>query len=627
MLAVAQKIFFEKRTLAKLVFFALSDALLISLSVWLAFLVRFEGVVPGQYSLNILSIMLLALTITLPVFYFFRLYHFTWRYVSAEELVQLIKGTSISFLLLTGAFVVLRDLAIFSGFPRSTLFITYFFIFILTGGLRFAKRIYFQISPFRRGDKERTLIAGAGDAGELILRNILTVRASPFQVVGFVDDSQARQGVSIHGVKVLGRVADIPKIVSGNKIEGLIIAMPSVDSQVIQTAVEKGREANLRKIKIIPPIEEVFAGKITLGQLREVKMEDLLARDLVLADKELIESFLQNKNVLVTGAAGSIGSELCRQIAKFNPSSLILLDQDETGIFNISEELDDVFPELKKISQVCDIRDKEKIERVFSDREPNIVFHAAAYKHVPLMEENSDEAVKNNVFGTEVVGEAALRNGVEKFIFISTDKAVNPTSVMGATKRVGELICQTLNQKNSTRFISVRFGNVLDSRGSVIPIFRDKIRKREPIEITHPEMRRYFMVTSEACLLVLQAGAISEGGEVFVLDMGNPIKILELAKQMIQLSGMRPDLDIPIVFTEPRAGEKLFEEILTAEEGILATQNQKIFTAKLSDIDENKLNYGLAKLKTAVYNGEKDAIIEVLNELVSVYKSGALWNK
>lgn len=611
---ISKKILFERRVLAKLAFFALADGVLIFLSVILAFMVRFEGMIPRQYSLNVLGIMLLALTITLPVFYFLRLYHFTWRYVSAEELIQLVKGAALSFLLLAGLFLVLRDLAIFSGFPRSTLFITYFFIFVLAGALRFAKRLYLQFSPLsQRGEKERTLIVGAGDAGELILRNILTVRGNPYRVIGFVDDSLAVQGASIHGVGVLGKIRDIPALVRKHQIAGVIVAMPSADAQVIQEAVKGAREAGLRKIKIIPPIEEVFAGKVTIGQLREVQMEDLLERDLVLADRPLIEKFIKNKVVLVTGAAGSIGSELCRQITKFNPAKIILLDQDETGIFNISEELQGA------ISQVCDIRDEQKINKIFRELRPNIVFHAAAYKHVPLMEENADEAVKNNVFGTKIVAESVLRNGVESFIFISTDKAVNPTSVMGATKRAGEMICQALNQKNNTKFISVRFGNVLDSRGSVIPIFREKIKKREPIEITHPEMKRYFMVTSEACQLVLQAGAMGKGGEVFVLDMGNPIKIMELAKQMLRLSGLEPDRDIPIIFTEPRPGEKLFEEILTAEEGIIATQNQKIFIAKLSEVNLEKLNEGLEKLKKTAELGEKESIISVLKEIIPAY--------
>jgi len=347
-----------------------------------------------------------------------------------------------------------------------------------------------------------------------------------------------------------------------------------------------------------------------------------LGREPISLDQRGIENFLKDKKILVTGGAGSIGSELCRQIAKFKPRLLLVLDQDETGIFNISGELRNRFPQLKIVSIIADVRDKIKIEQIFKEFSPEVIFHAAAYKHVPLMEEHPDEAVKNNIFGTKNIADLAIKYGVEKLIFISTDKAVNPTSVMGATKRIGEMICQTLNQKNHTKFISVRFGNVLDSRGSVIPIFKEQIKRGGPVEITHPEMKRYFMVTSEACLLVLQAGTMGKGGEVFVLDMGSPIKILDLAKELIRLSGLEPDKDIPIVYTEPRPGEKLFEELLTAEEGTVATQNQKIFVANLSKVDEEELNTGLDKLKKAADNGEKDAIIKTLKELIPNYKNG-----
>ena len=610
----------KNRKSVRLIFFALADALLIIFSVFLAFLVRFEGRVPVDYLLNIKGIIFLSLLITVPIFYFLKLYHFTWLYVSAEELISLIKGTALSFLILTATFFVLRDHAIFSGFPRSTLFISYFFIFALCGGLRFAKRIYLQIFPYgRRKEKERTLIVGAGDAGEQILRSILTFNSSPYLPLGFVDDSPAKQGIVIHGLKVLGKIRDIPKVAKENKIEDLIIALPSVDSRVIQEAVGKGRKAGLRKIKIIPPIDQVLAGRITIGQLREVEMEDLLGRQSVSLDQKSIENFLQGKIVLVTGAAGSIGSELCRQIAKFRVAVLMLLDQDETGIFNISEELEDKFPKVKKIPLIADILDEEKMERIFKEFRPQVVFHAAAYKHVPLMEDNPDAAVKNNVFGTKNTATLAVKYAAERFIFISTDKAVNPSSVMGATKRMGEMICQVFNQKNSCKFISVRFGNVLDSRGSVIPIFREKIKRREPIEVTHPEMRRYFMVTGEACLLVMQAGAMGRGGEVFVLDMGNPIKILDLAKEMIRLSGLEPDKDIPIVFTQPRPGEKLFEEILTAEEGTVTTRHQKIFMARLAETDLKKLEDGLVKLAKAVEKGGKETIIKTLKEIIPNY--------
>ncbi len=614
-----RKILIGHRPLEKIIFFLICDAVLISLSVYLAFLVRFEGQIPGQYFLNIFGIILSALIITLPLFYFLKLYYFTWIYVSAEELISLIKATGLSFLLLTASLFVLRDYPIFSGFPRSTLFITYFFIFIFCGGIRFAKRIYFQVFPgSKKGEKERTLIVGAGNAGEQILRSILSFRETIYLPVGFIDDSPAKQGMLIHGLKVLGKISDIPKIVQEQKIEGLIVALPSAGAQVIRQAVEKGREARLRKIKITPSLNEIIDGRLSIGSLREVGVGDLLGREEVVLDQKSIENFLQNKIVLITGAAGSIGSELCRQVAKFKPSRLLLLDQDETGIFNISEELKDKFSKVDAKPLIADIRETEKINQIFKEYQPQVVFHAAAYKHVPLMEINPDEAVKNNIFGTKKVAEAAIKSGVEKFIFISTDKAVNPTSIMGATKRIGEMICQVSN--NGVKFVSVRFGNVLDSRGSVIPIFKEQIKKGGPVTITHPEMKRYFMTIPEACLLVMQAGAMGQGGEVFVLDMGKPIKIVDLAKELIRLSGLEPDKDIPIVFTEPRPGEKFFEELLSAEEGIVATNNKKIFISRLSEVDREKLNSGLDKLKTAAEARNKETIIENLKELIPNYK-------
>ncbi|MGB2762539.1 MAG: nucleoside-diphosphate sugar epimerase/dehydratase [Minisyncoccales bacterium] len=605
----------------RMLFFLVSDIILISFSVWLAFLIRFEGQIPDCYFLNIKGIILLALIITIPIFFFFKLYYFSWSYVSLEELISLVKATTLSFLLLTAFYFVLKDYTIFSGFPRSILFISYFLIFIFCGAARFSKRIYFYLFQKKEArGKEKTLIVGAGDAGEQILRSIQSSFDAPYEPVGFIDDNELKQGSLIHGIRVLGRISDIPELVKTFRIKEMIIALSSAGSSAIKKAVEMGREANLKKIKVVPPITELINGEVSLGNIREVQVEDLLGREPVSLDKTAITNFIRDKKVLITGAAGSIGSELCYQVAKFNPSLLLTLDQDETGIFNISKELEDKFPRLKISPLVVDICDETKIEQIFNKFQPNIVFHAAAYKHVPLMEVHPDEAVKNNTFGTKIVADTALKYGVEKFVFISSDKAVNPTSIMGATKRVGEMICQVFNQKNSTKFISVRFGNVLDSRGSVIPIFREQIKRGGPVEVTHSQMKRYFMVTSEACLLVMQAGAMGRGGEVFVLDMGEPIKILDLAKEMIRLSGLEPDKDIPIVFTGIRPGEKLFEEVLTAEEGTIATQNEKIFRAKLSNVDKKKLKENLGKLDRAIKNPNRKVIINILKILVPAYK-------
>ncbi len=592
-------------------FFILADTAFIALAVIFSFMLRFDGVVPVQYIEGgiIQNMIILALVFSLPTFYFLGLYSFSWSFVSANELISLFKAITLSFLFLAFSIFFLKS---FQGFPRSAIIISYFLVFIFCGGTRFSKRIYLEI--FKSGNKgqEKTLIVGAGQAGEEILRSIKSSKESHFSPIGFVDDNLSKQGVSIHGLQVLGKIEDIPTLVEKKKVESLVIALPSAGASAVKKAVELGREAGLEKIKVVPPISDVIEGTLSVRDLREIKVEDLLGREPVSLDMKAIEKFIGKKKVLITGAAGSIGSELARQVAKFNPSQLILLDQDETGIFNISQE-------LKKNTRiglkyfVTDVTDKESIRSLFKECKPAIIFHAAAYKHVPLMEQQPQEAVKNNIFGTKNVAEASLDNEAEKFVFISTDKAVNPTSIMGATKRAGEMICQALNQKNHTKFISVRFGNVLDSRGSVIPIFKDQIKKGGPVEVTHSEMKRYFMMIPEAVLLVMQAGEMGQGGEVFVLDMGKPVKIVDLAKEMIRLSGFEPDKEIPIVFTRPRPGEKLFEELLTSEEGTLATQNKRIFKARLSEIDESFLERKLNKLQ------EKENIKEGLKELIPSY--------
>ncbi|MBU2540153.1 polysaccharide biosynthesis protein [Patescibacteria group bacterium] len=612
---------FKKTAKNRIIFFVAIDIILITISIWLSFLIRFDGDVPKQYNAFILEMIALAVILIVPVFYSQRLYSFSWSYVSANELISLFKATTISFIFLGIIVYILKSFSFLISFPRSILFISYFLIFILCGGFRFSKRIYLHIIGMgRMSKKEKTLIVGAGDAGEQILRSVLSSNNSPYSLIGFVDDSLVKQGVNIHGVKVLGKLEDIPKIVADYQVKQLIIAIPSAGNAIIKKAVDLGKKSGLKKIKIAPSISEIINGRVSLRDLKDVGAEDLLGRTPVVLDTKEIERFIKDKIVLITGAAGSIGSELSRQIARFKPSLLLLLDQDETGLFNISEEIKNNFSDLKIISSIADITDEEKIKKIFKEFQPNVIFHAAAYKHVPLMEENPDEAVKNNILGTENIVRAALYNDAEKFIFISTDKAVNPKSIMGATKRIGEMIYQTFNQKNNTKFISVRFGNVLDSRGSVIPTFREQIRKKEPVTVTHPDMKRYFMLISEACLLVMQAGAMGQGGEVFVLDMGEPIKILDLAKEMIKLAGFEPDKDIPIVFTEIRPGEKLFEEILTAEEGTIATKNKKIFMAKLSNVNNNELENKLEKLKSIASEGKMEEIKKTLENLFYFYK-------
>jgi len=617
-----KEILIKRRNLAKLLFFISFDLFSISVSFWLAFFIRFDGKIPTHYYSFLPQIIILAIFFLIPLFYFSKLYSFSWAYVSISELISLFWATTIGFSFLSVTIYISQYFPFFYNFPRSVLLISYLFVFIFCGGIRFGKRIY---SELLKGDKnkntntrfqKRTLIVGAGDAGEQIIRSILMSKSTPYLPVGFVDDNSMKQNVLIHGIRVLGRIEDIPEIVKKEKIEQMIITLPSAGLKEIKRAVEAGRKAGIKKIKIVPPLTEIINGMVSLGNIRDIRVEDLLKRQEIELDTQEISNFIRDKTILITGAAGSIGSELARQVTRFQPRVLVILDQDETGIFNLSNELNESGSNV--VAVIANIKDEAKMREVFKELRPEVVFHAAAYKHVPLMEENPDEAIKNNVFGTEIVAKSALKNGTEKFVFISTDKAVNPVSVLGATKRIGEMICQVFNKTGKTKFISVRFGNVLDSRGSVIPIFREQIKMGGPVTVTHPEMKRYFMTVSEACLLVLQAGAMGRGGEVFVLDMGEPIKILDIAKEMIRLSGYEPDRDIAIVFTGKRPGEKMFEEILTAEEGTLATKNKRIFQAKLSEIDTLKFYEALEGMKVALDKTPKDRVKELLMSIISL---------
>jgi len=608
----------------KTLFFLLADVFFVFLSVWLAFFIKFDAQIPVKYFSDIWQIGGLFLVFLLPVFYFQGLYSFSWSYVSAREAISLFKGVTAAFFFIFLAIFISKKYPAFVGFPRSVLFISYFLVFLFCGATRLSKRLYLTLIAKNNILKEKTLIIGAGDAGEQIVRSIMSSADNPYNLAGFLDDSEIKQKVFIHGLKVLGKISDLKNIAEEQQIECLIIALSSASGETIKKAVDLGRRAGIKKIKITPSISEIISGKVSQRDLREVDVGDLLGRDAVYLELDKIEAFIKEKSILVTGAAGSIGSELSRQLSRLSPASLILLDHDETGVFNISEEIMQKSPKLRVTPLVASIKDSEKIEGMFMDLKPQIIFHAAAYKHVPLMEKHPEEAIKNNIFGTKIVAEAAKKNNAEKFIFISTDKAVNPRSILGATKRMGEMICQALDQEGGrTKYISVRFGNVLDSRGSVIPTFREQIKTGGPVTVTHPDMKRYFMLIPEACSLVLQASAMGKGGEVFVLDMGKPVKILDLAKEMIKLSGLEPDKDIPIVFVGQRPGEKLFEEMLTAEEGTVATQNQKIFTAKLSEINTGRIENSLGELKKYVQNNQTAEAIKVLENIVPFYKGQA----
>jgi FlaA1/EpsC-like NDP-sugar epimerase len=514
--------------------------------------------------------------------------------------------------------LLFRDREIFSGFPRSVIFIDFFLTFFFITGIRTLFRLYYSGPHRKRGLK--TLIVGAGSAGEQLVRDMLRSKKCRSLVIGFIDDNPRKRNTFIHGIKVLGRKEHIPRLVKDLDVKEIIIAIPSASSKEIRAIMAYVRKTTVRDVKVLPEISDLMDGKVTLRDIRDISIEDLLGREPVAIDMRQISSSIRDKTILVTGAGGSIGSELCRQIVKLNPAKVIMLDMGETELFNIQREIKEDHPGIPMLPLVGDIRDEEKIKAVFQENSIDMVFHAAAYKHVPLMEANPREAIVNNIYGTMVVAKSASEFGVKRFVNISTDKAVSPTSVMGATKRVAENVVSGLTN-HETSYISVRFGNVLGSRGSVVPIFQEQIKKGGPLTITDQEMKRYFMTIPESVQLVMQAGAMGNGNDVFVLDMGEPISIIQVAEELIRLSGFEPDKDIPIVISGKRPGEKLFEELLTAEEGTSATHHEKIFSAKKSQkIDKNYLKKVDRLISVARANKDAERIFSMLKELVPTYQ-------
>ncbi|MBW2004844.1 MAG: polysaccharide biosynthesis protein [Deltaproteobacteria bacterium] len=597
------------------------DTILILLSLCLAYLIRLGsiGEIGEKYVYQIFLIALIICPLKILIFWIFRLYHISFRYISLGEVLSIIKASAISSPMIAFIALVFRDTKIFlAGFPRSVIFIDFFLTLFFITGIRVFFRLYY--SDFNKKRGQETLIVGAGSAGEQLVRDMIRSTQYSHFPVGFIDDNTQKKNTLIHGIRVLGGREGIPNFVKLLNVKGIIIAIPSVTSKEIRGIMEYVRKTNLKDVKVLPGISDLIKGKVTLKDVRDISIEDLLGREPVKIDMGQVSSYIKNKNILVTGAGGSIGSELCRQIARFNPERLIMLDMGETELFNIDMEIKEKYPDLFLLSIVGDIKDEHRIKRVFRENSITIVFHAAAYKHVPLMEENQREAILNNIYGTKVLAKISSESGVEKFINISTDKAVNPTSVMGATKRVAENLILCL-ASNSTSFISVRFGNVLGSRGSVVPIFQEQIKKGGPITITDYEMKRYFMTIPESVQLIMQAGAIGNGNDVFVLDMGEPVSIYQVAEELIRLSGLEPDKDIPIVISGKRPGEKIFEELLTAEEGTTATIHKKIYSARITGkIDKEYLEKIDLLISLAIEDKDRGKIISLLKELVPTYK-------
>jgi FlaA1/EpsC-like NDP-sugar epimerase len=606
----------QKRTLALIVL----DAFLFILALYLSFLLRFEGVIPKNELAQFFYSLPLFVGIKLLIYYLFQIYRFTWSYVGLYDLLKIFKVQTLCSLLISTIILFLTYEKSFKGFPRSVFLIDYALSLILVGGFRISKRVYLRSKKYPLMEQKRTLIIGAGNAGEQIVRDMERTKVSPYLPVGFVDDDPAKKKLLIHGIKVMGNRQEIPQIVRNLNVNLAVIAMPSVPSKEIRDIVSCLHRAGINEIRILPSTKEIMSRNISILDIKKIDLKDLLSREPVEIEYSQLRKNLDGKRILITGAGGSIGSELGRQVAQFKPALLALLDFDETELFHISQELRESHPGLKVSPVLGDILNKEKMAAVLHEMSPQLVFHAAAYKHVPVIEDYPEEAIRVNILGTNILAELSLQCGVEKFILISTDKAVNPTSLMGASKRVAEMVITDLNHQEKTQFVAVRFGNVLGSRGSVIPIFQEQIKKGGPVTVTHPDMKRYFMTIPEAVLLVLQAGSMGTGGEVFVLDMGEQAKIYDVACELIRLSGLEPHKDIPVVFTGVRPGEKLFEEVLTAEEGVEPTTHPKIFKAKIKrSLGPDILREKVEKLEILAQERDRSAIARLFQEIIPTY--------
>jgi FlaA1/EpsC-like NDP-sugar epimerase len=596
----------------------LADVLIVAASISLAFFLRFDAAIPSRFLDLLWWSIGLAVVLKIGAFVPFRLYRFSWRHVGIRELISVAVACSVGSAALAASILLLRGRLGFEAFPRSVLIIDAAICFIAIAGIRLSGRLA-RVGSIGISHREgqRVLIVGAGEAGAQLVRAIQE-EPRPYLAVGLVDDDPAKLGRLIYGVRVLGPRSQIPRLVDRLDVKAVLVAIPSASADTVRETVDLARRGGIQDIKILPVLSELYAGRVDVQALRPLQPEDLLQREAVRIEPRTIQAMLRHKTVLVTGAAGSIGSEICRQVLRFGASRLVTLDFNETGLFDLEADLVQLFPDRRIDVEIADVREKSRVRRVFEAAAPDVVVHAAAYKHVPLMEAFPSEAVKTNVVGTRNALEEACRAGASAFVLISTDKAVNPTSVMGASKRVAEMLVRAKSGK-ATKCIAVRFGNVLGSRGSVLMTFRDQIERRQAITITHPDMLRYFMIISEAAQLVLQATAVGSSGDVLVLDMGEPVSIVELAKDLIRLHGLEPDKDVPIVYTGVRPGEKLFEELLTAEEGTYATSHERVYVARLEPPGAG-WNVHVEALENAAQEGKDAEVLAELRRMLPVFR-------
>ena len=595
--------------------------LTLATAAWvLAFALRFDLSVPERYVPVVLALLPVLLGCKLAGFAAFRLSKGWWRHVSIRDLEDIVRGNVLASTLFLASVVFVRGLA---GFPRSVFLLDLLVSTVLMAGVRVGIRLVRE-QRRRAGAPEITtlaLIVGAGSAGIRLLGEIESRRRLRLAVVGFVDDDLAKVGLRVCGTPVLGRIDDLPALVAEHEVGEVLIAIPSASPALLRRVVQHCTEARVRH-RVLPTLSELVEGSVIYTQMREVKVDDLLAREPVQLDAARVHSLVTGKTVLVTGAAGSIGSELCRQLAAHEPERLILYDRHENGVFVLEMELQARFPRVPLVPVLGTVLLEDQLRTVFAAYRPDLVFHAAAYKHLPMAERNVLETIRNNVIGTRNVAQAAIEHGAQEFVLVSTDKAVLPTSIMGATKRAAEMIVQELGDRGC-RFVAVRFGNVLGSSGSVVPLFREQIARGGPVTVTDPEVTRYFMTIPEAVQLILQAASLGRGGEIFILDMGQPVRILDLARQMIRLSGFEPDEDIPIRFIGLRPGEKLHEELMTAEEEVAATQHDRIKVVRASGL-QTWPDIWLPRLQACVERGDVRAALKLLQTIIPAYRPSTL---
>ncbi|MGA7143379.1 MAG: nucleoside-diphosphate sugar epimerase/dehydratase [Desulfobacterales bacterium] len=615
----------------------LADILLLSISLFLAYLIRFDFHLPRQHSMLLYQLLPFVLIIKISCFYFFDLYRGMWRYTSISDLLNIIKASCVSSLVIVC--LILFSHSRFIGFPRSVFIIDWCFTILLISGYRVCIRLYFEQNsgdktlsiPTRQvltmffkkmAETKRLLIIGAGNGGEKIYREIHNNANLQFTVIGFLDDDLAKVGKKIHGIPVLGRINDIKRIAKLVNADEALIAIPSATSSEMRNILAHCKECGIQ-FKTIPGMGELINGKVTVNTIREVDYRDLLGREMIKLDEDKIGSYIKKARVMVTGAGGSIGSELCRQICRFKPECIVLFERAESPLFEINHELEHDFGDIEIIPILADVQDKEQIEKAFEAYQPQTVFHAAAYKHVPMLEIQPWKAVDNNIQGTANLIEITNKFNVERFVFVSTDKAVRPANVMGASKRIAEMLIQSQNGcgLSPTKYMTVRFGNVVGSVGSVVPLFKKQIQKGGPVTVTHPDVTRFFMTIPEACQLILQAGAMGNGGEIFLLEMGTSIKIVDMARDLIRLSGFEPEEDIKIEYIGLRPGEKLYEELIIEGEDVIPTSHEKIMVLKGMDCNIQLLNGEINHLIHIAKDQESKKIKDKLKEIVPEYRT------